>query len=311
LSGGPAAPEATGTIFDVQPYAVHDGPGIRTLVFLKGCPLACPWCCNPESQAFAPDLRHEAWRCLACLRCVEACPAGAMAPVAGKPVPDRGVCADCPTFACAEACPGDALRRVGRPVTAEEVVAEVARDLDFFRNSGGGVTFSGGEPFAQPAFLRRMLALCREKGISTAVETCGHVSPRDLEAAEPLVDLFLFDLKVMDPVRHEALAGRDNALILQNLAWLAARAPEKVVVRHAVIPGFTDDPANHAALADHMRALGLRRLDLEPYHPMGEPKYEALGRTFGCQPETQALDAARMGELVTFFTSRGLACEVA
>jgi pyruvate formate lyase activating enzyme len=302
---------AKGILFDIQPWAVHDGPGIRTLVFLKGCPLACKWCCNPESQAFGPDLRFEGWRCLHCLACMHACPSGAITGVDGTPVPDREACVPCDTFDCVGACPGTALRKVGRVWEALDVVAEVARDLDFFRNSGGGVTFSGGEPLAQPEFLLAMLRACREQGISTALETCGHASPEDLEAVAPWVDLFLFDLKVMDPARHEALTGRDNGVILRNLAWLAARDPDRVVVRHAVIPGLTDDAANHAAIADFMTAHGLARLDLEPYHPLGVPKYEGLGLACPCDPDPRALDGPRLDALLACFKARGLACELA
>jgi pyruvate formate lyase activating enzyme len=300
-----------GTVSDIQAYAVHDGPGIRTLVFLKGCPLACDWCCNPETQGFGSDLRYEAWRCLRCLGCVGACPSRAIEEAFGVPRVRRDACATCASFACVDACAGGALAKVGREMTAEAVVAEVARDADFFRNSGGGVTFSGGEPFAQPEFLLAMLELLRDRGIPAAVETCGHARPEDLAASEPLVDAFLFDLKLMDPARHAALTGRDNALILSNLRWLASRAPGKVVIRHAIIPGLNDDPATHAALADLMLELEVRRLELEPYHPLGEPKYAALGRTRRCAPDPRALDEGRMGDLVAYFRGRGLCCEVA
>lgn len=301
----------SGLLFDLQPYAVHDGPGIRTLVFMKGCPLACAWCCNPESQVFRAELRQVADHCLRCHRCLEACPSAALTATEGAPVPDWVACASCANLACTTVCPGGALVAVGRPIRAEAVVAEVARDADFFRNSGGGVTFSGGEPFAQPAFLEAMLRACRERGIATAVETCGHAPLGDVQACEPLVDLFLYDLKVMDPERHATLTGQDNRRILANLQWLAAHAPEKVVIRHAVIPGLNDDPSDHAALADRMLALGLKRLDLEPYHPLGEPKYEGLGRIRSCTPDAQALDEGRLAALVAYFNGRGLSCEVA
>ncbi len=302
---------APGLLFDLQPYAVHDGPGIRTLVFMKGCPLACAWCCNPESQAFKVELRQVPEHCLGCHRCLAACPSAALVATEGAPAPDWAACASCASLACTTVCPGGALVAVGRPVHAEAVVEEVARDADFFRNSGGGVTFSGGEPLAQPAFLEAMLRACRERGIATAVETCGHAPLQDVQACEPLVDLFLYDLKVMDPERHAALTGQDNRRILANLQWLAAHAPEKVVIRHAVIPGLNDDPADHEALADGMLSLGLKRLDLEPYHPLGEPKYEGLGRCRSCTPDAQALDEARLAALVAYFNGRGLSCEVA
>jgi pyruvate formate lyase activating enzyme len=195
-------------------------------------------------------------------------------------------------------------------MSAEAVISDVARDADFFRNSGGGVTFSGGEPFAQVDYLRGMLELLRQRTISTAVETSGYANPADLASLEPLIDLFLFDLKVMDPARHAQLTGRDNALVLSNLRWLAAHARAKVVIRHAVVPGLNDDPANHAALARLMLELGLARLELEPYHPFGEPKYAGLGLSCTCTPDPRALDGARMAELTDYFTGRGLACEV-
>ena len=169
------------------------------------------------------------------------------------------------------------LLRTGLGMAATEVIEEVAKDLDFYRNSGGGVTFSGGEPFAQPAFLLELLRLTKHGGISTAVETCGHATPQDLEAAEPLVDYFLFDLKVMDPLRHSQLAGRDNALILSNLELLAGLAPRKITIRHAVIPGYNDNALNQEAIVGCMSRLGLRSLQLEAYHPLGEGKYAELG----------------------------------
>jgi pyruvate formate lyase activating enzyme len=196
-------------------------------------------------------------------------------------------------------------------MTAEAVVAEVARDAAFFRNSGGGVTFSGGEPLAQPELLLEMLGLLADRGIRAAVETCGHARPEDVAAVEPLVEAFLFDVKTLDPARHAELTGRDNALILANLRGLAARVPAKVTVRHAIIPGLNDDRGTQEALVDLMRELGLTRLDLEPYHPLGEAKYVSLGRACPCSPDPRALDEARVQEMVGYFRGRGLECDVA
>jgi pyruvate formate lyase activating enzyme len=298
-------------VFDIQHYAVHDGPGIRTLVFLGGCPLRCQWCCNPESQAFHSQLRYVAFRCQKCLRCVGACPRQAIAPGAAGPVIDRAPCRDCESWRCLEQCPGGALLRSGRDMTAAEVIEEAAKDVDFYRNSGGGVTFSGGEPFAQPAFLRELLLLAKERGLSTAVETCGYVAPRHLQADEPVVDHFLFDLKVMDPVRHARLTGRDNALILSNLELLASLAPQKITIRHAVIPGCNDDALNHEAIADCMNRLALRSLHLEPYHPLGEGKYAELGRRYACGAHARSLEPERMELLKRFFIGQGLDCNFA
>ena len=184
-----------GMVFDIQHYAVHDGPGIRTLVFLKGCPLACRWCCNPESQAFHPELRHVAFRCRKCLRCVEACPHGPSLKAPRAPSSTAGRATAAKAGSCVEQCPGGALLRTGRDMPATEVIEEVAKDLDFYRNSGGGATFSGGEPFAQPAFLLELLRLAKHGGISTAVETCGHAAPQDLRSGRTAGGLF--------PVRPE------------------------------------------------------------------------------------------------------------
>ncbi|MCE5266613.1 MAG: glycyl-radical enzyme activating protein [Planctomycetaceae bacterium] len=300
-----------GTVFDIQHYAVHDGPGIRTLVFLKGCPLSCGWCCNPESQTFQPQLRYVAFRCQKCLRCVESCPRHAITHGDVGPIIERTSCQDCESWPCLEQCPGGALLRTGRSMTATDVIEEVAKDIDFYRNSGGGVTFSGGEPFAQPAFLLELLSLAKRRGISTAVETCGHAMPQHLQAAEPAVDHFLFDLKVMDPVRHAQLTGRDNELILANLELLASLAPHKITIRHAVIPGCNDDALNHEAIVNCMNRLGLRSLHLEPYHPLGEGKYAELGRRYACDADARSLKPERMQLLKTFFIERGLDCEFA
>lgn len=298
-----------GLIFDIQHYAVHDGPGIRTLVFMKGCPLSCEWCCNPESQAFHPQLRYVEFRCQKCLRCVGSCPENAIVNDTSGPSISRMPCQDCESWACLEHCPYGALLRSGRNMTADEVMNEVVKDIDFYRNSGGGVTFSGGEPFAQPAFLLDMLLLAKSRGISTAVETCGYAMPQHLKAAEPLVDHFLFDLKLMDPVRHAQLTGQDNDLILSNLEVLANIAPHKITIRYAIIPSFNDDATNYEAIAHCMTKLGLRTIHLEPYHPLGEAKYAELGRHYACTADARAWETKRLEALRNFFTNRGFDCE--
>ena len=243
-----------GVVFDVQHFAVHDGPGIRTLVFLKGCPLSCLWCANPESRHGAPELRHRAGRCAACLSCGAACPAGAVSlRTDGTVAFDRSACGRCAGAPCVEACPRGALERCGRVSTAAEVAAEVARDAGFYRNSGGGVTVSGGEPFSQPGFLLALLGACRDLGIPTAVETCGQAKEKVVAAAIPLVDLFLFDVKAVDPARHEALTGVRNETILANLENLCRTCPEKVSLRVPVVPGLNDAPEELLAVASSLQ----------------------------------------------------------
>lgn len=272
---------ASGTLFDVQHFAVHDGPGIRTLAFLKGCPLRCAWCCNPESQSSAVELRHARARCRGCHRCVEACPAHAIR-VAEQPTDlhiDREACRTCMARPCVAACPEDALRLVGQRWSVSELVERVAKDLAFYRNSGGGVTFSGGEPLAQAGFLAEALAACRAKGIHTAVETCGHAPTSTLDAIAPLVDLFLFDIKAVEPATHRVLTGQDNALVLANLRRLAAERDEQgLELRFPLVPGYTDEEDNLAAIASQARVLGLRRITVQRYHALGATKYEDLGR---------------------------------
>lgn len=297
-----------GMIFDIQHYAVHDGPGIRTIVYFKGCPLRCLWCANPESQNPGPELWHRSLRCRACGRCLTACPKHA---VSEGPVFDRALCAACADRPCVETCWEDALRSVGRPLSVEEVMGPVAADLGFYRNSGGGVTFSGGEPFAQPDFLRALLEACRKQGIHTAVETCGHVAPRALLEMEPLVDLFLYDLKVVDPAAHKRLTGADNRLILENLQALCAVAADRVTIRVPLIPGCTDGEDNLEAIADLAVGLGVRRVDLEPYHALGTDKYRGLGRQYALEDLPASVPPERLKAAVTVFTRRRLECEVA
>lgn len=296
----------TGSLFDIQHYAVHDGPGIRTLVFLKGCPLACAWCANPESRRPGRELRHLAPRCRACGRCQRACPGGAVSMTRSGPRFDRRRCDACAAGPCAGACPEGALLPVGEKWSVEDLVARVAKDRDFYRNSGGGVTFSGGEPFAQAPFLLAALRLCRRRGIRAAVETCGLAARADLLAAVPLADLFLFDVKVCDPALHRRLTGVDNRAILDNLSLLARRAPGKVVVRFPVVPGYTDGRRNVEALAGLMTRLGLARVDLCPYHPLGRGKYAELG--LAEPPDPPQPRPAQLARLAAFFAARGIEC---
>jgi pyruvate formate lyase activating enzyme len=282
----------SGRVFDVQRFSLHDGPGIRTVVFLKGCPLRCAWCANPESQRAAREIAWFENLCAGCGRCAAVCPQGAVTMDEGRPLTDRRLCAACGE--CAAACARGARRLMGREVTVDEVMAEVRRDAPFFRRSGGGVTFSGGEPLAQPELRAECLRRCRRWGYHTAVETCGQARWEDVAAAAESTDLFLYDLKQLDTARHAELTGAGNELILENLERLLGLGAV-VTVRVPVVPGANDDRASLTALADFVaRHPGLRSVELLPYHPLGAHKYDALDLAWTpfAKPEPARLEAA-------------------
>lgn len=291
-----------GLIFDIRKYSIHDGPGIRTTVFFKGCPLACPWCCNPESQGAQPELVWVRERCLGCGLCLATCPQDALQTTAdGTREIIRQRCNGCGQ--CAEACPGDALNLIGRWVTAAEVLAEVTRDALYFEASGGGLTLSGGEPLAQPEFAAELLRRYKheEKGGHTAMETCGFADWAVLERLAADVDLFLYDLKHLDPNEHRRLTGRSNQLVLDNARRLAA-AGHTVVIRLPLIAGINDSQKHLEAIADFTLSLpGVRRIDLLPYHRLGEPKYHRLGKTYALEslPNLGKGSEGRAAEILT------------
>ncbi len=268
-----------GLIFDIQRFALHDGPGIRTLVFLKGCPLSCRWCCNPESQAAVPQIGYQPASCISCDACIAACPFHAITVDGGERVFDLDLCAGCRDLPCADACPTRAIERFGREMTVEEVLREVRRDELFYRNSGGGVTVSGGEPLRQADFVRELFSGCRSSGIGTAVETTGFCAWEDLEKILDVTDLFLYDIKHIDPARHRAFTGTDNTLIMENLKRLRTRTAN-IVARVPVVPGFNDDDRSIDAIAAFAQELGIGDLHLLPYHRLGRSKYDRLSREY-------------------------------
>ncbi len=289
-----------GRIFDVQRFSVHDGPGIRTTVFLKGCPARCLWCHNPESQSFAPEVLVVETRCVSCGTCQTVCPRGA-------PPPGSGLCTAC--GACVDACPAGARRLAGRETTVDAVMEEVRRDRVFYDESGGGATFSGGEPLAQPEFLRALLEACRDAGIRTAVDTCGFAPRERLLALAPLVDLFLFDVKLVDEARHRDLTGLPVAPILENLRALA-EVHDNVWIRIPVVPGHTDAENDIAATASLVAGLpGVHQVSLLPYHSTGAAKARRLGRDYPLDslapPSPERLDA-----LAALFREHGLAVRI-
>jgi glycyl-radical enzyme activating protein len=266
----------SGLVFDIQRFSLFDGPGIRTTVFLKGCPLRCPWCHNPEGIASQPALRYDATRCVECRACVAVCPNGAHSvDSAGRHRLDRARCTVC--GACAEVCPSKALEICGETLTLDDVMDVVLRDRGYYADSGGGITLSGGEPLLQPGFSRVLLAAAKAEGLHTAVETSGFGAWSALAALAPVTDLFLFDIKETEADRHLALTGVPLAPIHANLQRLAARGAT-IVLRLPMIPRINDRPDHIAAIAAlAMNLPTLPQIDLLPYHRLGTGKRPLLG----------------------------------
>jgi len=274
----------TGIIFDVKKFSIHDGPGIRTTVFLKGCPLQCSWCHNPEGQDPRPQLLYRPDRCLGCGECIPVCPKGAIRLDGDGVATDSEACSLC--GACVEVCYAEAREMVGRQVTVSEVLAEVEQDIAFYDQSGGGVTFSGGEPLLQPEFLLLLLRACKEREIHTAVDTCGHSDWQPLDDIREYVDVFLYDLKLIDDEKHRLFTGVSNQPSLRNLQALSQQG-ENIILRVPVVPSVNDDEENLRATAELAAALpSLTRVDLLPYHDTASHKYRRLGRESPL-PETQ------------------------
>jgi pyruvate formate lyase activating enzyme len=298
--------ETSGVIFHIMRFSVHDGPGIRTAVFFKGCPLSCWWCHNPEGQNSEPEVLYSPDRCRLCGDCAAACPHGAIERT-GERMTVTGDCRLCAT--CVDACGAEARSVAGRTMTVTEIVAEIERDRVFFDESGGGVTFTGGEPFGQPELLEALLDACRERRIHTTIETCGAAARESVLRIGRLADLILYDLKVLDPARHRQYTGAPNRHILENLEALVA-AGRPVTVRMAVVPGVNDGAADVRAACGYLAPLGLTRVELLPYHRAGAEKYRRLGRPYRME-QTAAPTGARMAALAAEMEAVGIPVKIA
>lgn len=272
-----------GYVFNVQRYSVHDGPGIRTIVFLKGCPLKCRWCANPESQHLLPELALNHNKCIGtkeCSMCLDICENEAIQESdEGKVYILRDRCKNCTK--CADTCPSRALNIYGKAISVNEVLKVVEEDSVFYSRSGGGITMSGGEPLVQPLFACELVKEAKRRRMNTALETCGHTDWESLDNVCRHLNTIMYDIKSMDPEKHKEFTGVSNELILDNFKKLCANYPSlSIVVRTPVIPGFNDTEEEIQAIIDFIKQFPQVEYELLPYHRLGQPKYEYLGKEY-------------------------------
>ncbi|MDO9534925.1 MAG: glycyl-radical enzyme activating protein [Bacillota bacterium] len=298
-----------GMIFNVQHYCIHDGPGIRTTVFMKGCPLRCLWCQNPESHSMCHQIFFTAEKCAGCGKCIPACPIGAIHIQDGKAVTNRNLCQSCGV--CTTVCLHEARNMMGTRVSAGEVFNKIEQDKIFYEESGGGATLSGGEPLFQSEFAASVLSLCKKAGIHTALETSGYARWDILQLVLPYVDLLLFDLKHMDPSEHQKCTGVSNELIKDNVIRIYHQQKKPVIIRIPVIPGYNDSLENIEATAEFVACkLGASvPVNLLPFHRLGESKNERMGvqgLLFNSIPPSEQ----HLKELKEIFVSHGLTVQI-
>lgn len=292
-----------GQVASIKRYMVHDGPGIRSVVFLKGCPLRCAWCSSPHTWTESKNLIYRVRKCIHCSACVASCPERALSAAAdGTVVVDRARCTLCGD--CVEVCPTTALTFDSTTMSVAEVMAALERDRAFYEQSGGGITFSGGEPTVQSGFLCSLLEACKAAGFHTAIETTGLVEWDVLQGLLPLIDLVLYDMKALDPGRHEELTGRRNEPILANLERIAKAGTLPVEIHVPVIPGHNDSDGYFESLAAHLGGLGLRNIAFLPFHKLGSHEYDELGMRYPFE-NADSISSRRMEEIRGRFRSLG------
>lgn len=267
-----------GKIFNIQKFSVNDGPGIRTTVFLKGCPLDCIWCHNPESKSVHTEIMYNGKKCINCGGCASVCSGGCHTTEAGRHIFDRRFCDRCGK--CAEICPAGAIEIAGYEKSVQEVICEVKKDKVFYENSGGGMTVSGGEPMLQFDFTYELLAAAKENGLHICMETCGFAKEENMKKAAELVDIFLFDYKETDSRKHKEFTGVSNELIMNNLRMLD-EIGAKIILRCPIIPSLNDREEHFDGIASVANSLrNIIEINIEPYHPLGKGKAEMLEKGY-------------------------------
>lgn len=293
-----------GITFNIQKFSIHDGPGIRTTVFFKGCPLRCEWCSNPESQIKNVQILHDQSKCSYCLSCVAACPNGAITHEDNKIIINEDKCVGCLT--CVNSCPNRALSYEGDYQTIEEIVDICMQDIDFYEESGGGVTISGGEGMSQPDFLKKLIAELKKNSVHVAIETTGYVKKGTFEELAKELDLLLFDVKHYDREKHYNGTKVYNDLIVENLKWAIDNGIE-VLPRIPVIPDFNNSLEDAEGLAKLLVEVGAKKVQLLPFHQFGEKKYELLNRNYKYKNK-KALYPEDLEEYQKIFLDKGLNC---
>lgn len=292
-----------GIVFDIQRFSIHDGPGIRTIVFLKGCPLSCRWCSNPESQSLKPVIMYQKMNCIHCGRCIAACKKGAIS-INNKGFINRDICTACGE--CVNVCPASALTIKGRKMTVEQVVKELKKDAIYYRKSGGGITLSGGEPLVQSDFSKEIFKACKAQGWHTAIETTGYATPETIEKVFPYIDLALMDIKNINSDIHKEYTGISNEIILENVKKVSKIT--QMVVRVPVIPNFNSSEQSILETCKFVKTLNnVDTVHLLPYHTYGENKYDLLGRDY-LMKESKSVNSDEIESLKKIVESQGIKC---
>lgn len=292
-----------GLVFDIQRFSIHDGPGIRTIVFLKGCPLSCRWCSNPESQSVQPVIMYQEMNCIHCGRCIAACKRGAIN-INNKEYINREICTACGE--CVNVCPASALTLKGKRMTVEQVIKELKKDAINYRRSGGGITLSGGEPLVQANFSRELLKACKAQGWHTAIETTGFANNEAVENVFPYIDLALMDIKNLNSDIHKKYTGVSNEIILKNAIRISKIT--KMVVRVPVIPEFNSSEQSILEICKFVKMLNnIDTVHLLPYHTYGENKYKLLGRDYFMK-ESRNLNSYEIDNLKRIVEDQGFNC---
>ncbi|RPI17246.1 MAG: glycyl-radical enzyme activating protein [Ignavibacteriae bacterium] len=297
-------------VFDIQDFCVQDGPGIRTTIFFKGCPLKCIWCSNPEGQNIYPELFHSIALCKKSHKCLTTCPYNAAAiGTTGYPDFNRNICKECNSKDCVNTCYNDALKVMGQSYTVDEIVEKVKPNIPFFKNSNGGITLSGGEPFLQYEYVEKLVNKCNESGISVGVETCGYFNWSDVSSYINNFEFVYFDLKTFNEEIHKKATGKSNKKILSNLKKLSVDFSDKIIVSIPVIPDVNDNEIEIKNIAGYCKELNIKKIRLLPYHDYGREKYSALGMNYKML-DTKEITSDILEAFKSIILSYGIECWV-